>query len=174
MEGGISEIQKRLSQQNKEINSVQKAITALETLEQRRADRHSLLKSCKMDDIHILMHHGWHQPQNCTHSSIQFISCYFMFPGIYSWTNRFVWYLASLKIKIQCLNMYRCIIYGNVLAPRIFFNLSPWNRLGCFFLFLMHLTQGCWVSPRKSNSRFQGFSFYNLEAPSPYYLTIYQ
>ena len=48
-EAEISDIKKRLNAQQKEINSVQKGITALETkLEQKRADRHSLLKTCKV------------------------------------------------------------------------------------------------------------------------------
>ena len=48
-EGEGSDIKKRLAAQNKEITHVQKAITALETrIEQRRADRHSLLKACKV------------------------------------------------------------------------------------------------------------------------------
>ena len=46
----INEVRKRLNIQQKEIAQVQKGITALETkLEQKRADRHSLLKGCKVD-----------------------------------------------------------------------------------------------------------------------------
>lgn len=49
MEADVAEIRKRLSAQNKECAASHKAITALETkLEQTRADRHSLLKSCKV------------------------------------------------------------------------------------------------------------------------------
>ena len=49
IEGEIAEVKKRLQAQGKEANSVQKQITALDTkLEQKRADRHSLLKSCKV------------------------------------------------------------------------------------------------------------------------------
>jgi len=49
MESEISEIRKKLSTEQKEITAMQKAITSLETkLEQKRADRHSLLKSCKV------------------------------------------------------------------------------------------------------------------------------
>ena len=49
IEGEISEVRKRLTSQQKECSSVQKTITALEIkLEQKRADRHSLLKSCKV------------------------------------------------------------------------------------------------------------------------------
>ncbi len=45
----INEVKKRLTAQNKEISSCQKGITAIETkLEQKRADRHSLLKACKV------------------------------------------------------------------------------------------------------------------------------
>ena len=44
-----SDIKKRLASQNKEITHVQNAITAIETrIEQRRADRHSLLKASKV------------------------------------------------------------------------------------------------------------------------------
>ncbi|XP_035827369.1 structural maintenance of chromosomes protein 1A [Aplysia californica] len=58
-EGAITEVRKRLSAQQKEIAAVQKGINALEVkLEQKRADRHSLLKSCKMDDIRIPMRRG--------------------------------------------------------------------------------------------------------------------
>lgn len=49
IEGEVSEVRKRLTSQQKECSSVQKTITALEIkLEQKRADRHSLLKSCKV------------------------------------------------------------------------------------------------------------------------------
>ena len=49
LEGEVSEIRKRLQAQQKEVNTVQKAITALETkLEHKRADRHALLKACKV------------------------------------------------------------------------------------------------------------------------------
>ncbi len=49
IEGEISDIKKRLAVQNKELNHIQKGITALETkLEQKRADKHSLLKTCKV------------------------------------------------------------------------------------------------------------------------------
>lgn len=49
MEVEIGEIRKRLSAQQKEIAAMQKGITSCETkLEQKRADRHSLLKSCKV------------------------------------------------------------------------------------------------------------------------------
>lgn len=48
-EGEVAEVRKRLGAQQKEITSSQKGITALETkLEQKRSDRHSLLKSCKV------------------------------------------------------------------------------------------------------------------------------
>lgn len=49
-ESEVQEIRKRLQVQQKEITIHNKAITALETkLEQKRADRHSLLKSCKVE-----------------------------------------------------------------------------------------------------------------------------
>ena len=45
----INEVRKRLNAQTKEITTYQKAVTALDTkLEQKRADRHSLLKGCKV------------------------------------------------------------------------------------------------------------------------------
>lgn len=45
----ISEIKKRLNNQQKEMANAQKQITMVETkLEQKRADRHSLLKACKV------------------------------------------------------------------------------------------------------------------------------
>lgn len=59
IEGEVSEVRKRLTVQQKECSSVQKTITALEIkLEQKRADRHSLLKSCKMEGIHLPMSQG--------------------------------------------------------------------------------------------------------------------
>ncbi|XP_046363466.1 structural maintenance of chromosomes protein 1A-like [Haliotis rufescens] len=59
IEGVVSDIKKRMTNQNKEINTVQKSITVMETkLEQKRADRHSLLKSCKMDAVRIPMRRG--------------------------------------------------------------------------------------------------------------------
>uniref|UniRef100_A0A2C9K3R1 Structural maintenance of chromosomes protein n=1 Tax=Biomphalaria glabrata TaxID=6526 RepID=A0A2C9K3R1_BIOGL len=59
MEAEINEVRKRLAVQQKEIAAVQKSINALEVkLEQKRADRHSLLKSCKMDDIRVPMRRG--------------------------------------------------------------------------------------------------------------------
>ena len=49
MEGSIGEVRKRLSAHQKTISATQKSITSLETKqEQKRADRHSLLKSCKV------------------------------------------------------------------------------------------------------------------------------
>ncbi|BFZ10782.1 hypothetical protein BsWGS_13821 [Bradybaena similaris] len=59
MEGEINEVRKRLTVQQKEIAAVQKSINQLEVkLEQKRADRHSLLKSCKMEDIRVPMTRG--------------------------------------------------------------------------------------------------------------------
>ncbi|XP_022082517.1 structural maintenance of chromosomes protein 1A-like [Acanthaster planci] len=55
----VEEIRKQLSSANKEIAAIQKQITAVETkLEQKRADRHSLLKTCKMEDIKLPMKRG--------------------------------------------------------------------------------------------------------------------
>lgn len=55
----VNEIKKRLNAQNKEITAVQKQVSSFETkLEQKRADRHSLLKTCKMDDIDLPMTKG--------------------------------------------------------------------------------------------------------------------
>ena len=49
MEAEINEVRKRLTVQQKEIAQVQKGINQMEVkLEQRRADRHSLLQSCKV------------------------------------------------------------------------------------------------------------------------------
>uniref|UniRef100_A0A0B7A500 Structural maintenance of chromosomes protein n=1 Tax=Arion vulgaris TaxID=1028688 RepID=A0A0B7A500_9EUPU len=59
MEAEINEVRKRLTVQQKEIAAVQKSINALDVkLEQKRADRHSLLKSCKMEDIRVPMTRG--------------------------------------------------------------------------------------------------------------------
>jgi len=42
-------VKKRVNAQNKEIAAAQKQVAGLETrLEQKRADRHSLLKTCKV------------------------------------------------------------------------------------------------------------------------------
>ncbi|KAL3853466.1 hypothetical protein ACJMK2_017002 [Sinanodonta woodiana] len=58
-EGEINEIRKRITVQGKEIAAIQKQITAIDNkLEQKRADRHSLLTSCKMDDIHLPLKKG--------------------------------------------------------------------------------------------------------------------
>ncbi|XP_078596279.1 structural maintenance of chromosomes protein 1A-like [Branchiostoma floridae x Branchiostoma japonicum] len=55
----IESIRKEMAGVQKDINHTQKQVTALETkLEQKRADRHSLLKSCKMDDIKLPMKKG--------------------------------------------------------------------------------------------------------------------
>ena len=49
MEDVLNEIRKRLTAQQKEIATWQKSINTLETkLEQKKADRHSLLKACKV------------------------------------------------------------------------------------------------------------------------------
>ncbi|KAK3794036.1 hypothetical protein RRG08_028468 [Elysia crispata] len=59
MEAEINEVRKRLTVQQKEIAQVQKGINQMEVkLEQRRADRHSLLQSCKMEDIRVPMRKG--------------------------------------------------------------------------------------------------------------------
>ena len=45
----ISEVKKRLVAQQKEVSAAQKQISSVETkLEQKRAERHSLLKACKV------------------------------------------------------------------------------------------------------------------------------
>ena len=52
----VNEIRKRLTSQQKEVGSVQKTITALEIkVEQKKADRHSLLKACK---VYFILVHG--------------------------------------------------------------------------------------------------------------------
>ena len=49
MESDINDIKKKLSAQQKEVSAAQKQINNVETrLEQKRADRHSLLKTCKV------------------------------------------------------------------------------------------------------------------------------
>ncbi|XP_074644873.1 structural maintenance of chromosomes protein 1A-like [Tubulanus polymorphus] len=54
-----NEIKKRLGSQQKSISHIQKTITALDTKqEQRKADRHSLLKSCKMEGSKLPMKRG--------------------------------------------------------------------------------------------------------------------
>ena len=51
----VNEIKKRLNAQNKEITASQKTVSTLETkLEQKRADRHSLLKTCKVNMFLVL------------------------------------------------------------------------------------------------------------------------
>ena len=48
-ESEINEIKKKLNTQQKDVVATQKQVTAVETkLEQKRADRHSLLKACKV------------------------------------------------------------------------------------------------------------------------------
>lgn len=48
-ESEVNEIKKRMNNQQKEVANAQKQITMVETkLEQKRADRHSLLKACKV------------------------------------------------------------------------------------------------------------------------------
>lgn len=50
----IREVKKDVMQCVKDVTAHQKQMTAMETqLEQKRADRHSLLKSCKMEDIFL-------------------------------------------------------------------------------------------------------------------------
>ncbi|KAL8609913.1 hypothetical protein ACOMHN_016388 [Nucella lapillus] len=59
MEGEISEVRKKLTSQQKDIAAMQKSINSLDTkLEQKRADRHSLLKACKMEGIKLPLTHG--------------------------------------------------------------------------------------------------------------------
>jgi len=58
LEAEMNDIRKRLTTQQKESNGLQKALTSLEVkLEQKRADRHSLLKSCKVLTILIIITH---------------------------------------------------------------------------------------------------------------------
>jgi hypothetical protein len=55
-ESEMGEIRKRLASQQKDCASIQKTITALEIkLEQKRADRHSLLKSCKVNVLVLVV-----------------------------------------------------------------------------------------------------------------------
>lgn len=50
----IKEVKKSLMHFMRDVTTLQKQLTAMETqLEQKRADRHSLLKSCKMEDIFL-------------------------------------------------------------------------------------------------------------------------
>ncbi|XP_041349100.1 structural maintenance of chromosomes protein 1A-like [Gigantopelta aegis] len=59
VEGEMAEIKKRLSSHQKDVTAISKVITSLETkLEQKRADRHSLLKTCKIEDIQLPMKRG--------------------------------------------------------------------------------------------------------------------
>ena len=49
LEAEMNDIRKRLTTQQKESNGIQKALSALEIkLEQKRADRHGLLTTCKV------------------------------------------------------------------------------------------------------------------------------
>jgi structural maintenance of chromosome 1 len=59
IEAEMTDVRKRLASEQKEVANIQKTITALEIkLEQKRADRHSLLKSCKMEGIDVPMSRG--------------------------------------------------------------------------------------------------------------------
>lgn len=59
MEEIIAKARKEVTAIGKEIQSVQKQVSSLENkVEQRKADRHSLLKQCKMEDIVIPMLRG--------------------------------------------------------------------------------------------------------------------
>lgn len=50
----VKEVKKGLMHHVRDLTALQKQLTAMETqLEQKRADRHSLLKSCKMEDIFL-------------------------------------------------------------------------------------------------------------------------
>lgn len=54
-ESEVNEIKKRLSSQQKEVSAAQKQISSVETkLEQKRAERHSLLKACKVCNLHMM------------------------------------------------------------------------------------------------------------------------
>ncbi|ESN94054.1 hypothetical protein HELRODRAFT_187454 [Helobdella robusta] len=55
----LNAIRKKLSSQQKDVASTQKAITALETkMEQKKNDRHGMLKTCKMEGIHLPLKRG--------------------------------------------------------------------------------------------------------------------
>ncbi|KAG8185877.1 hypothetical protein JTE90_004419 [Oedothorax gibbosus] len=72
LEESTSEIRKRLSAAQKDITAVQKQVTALETrLEQKKADKHSLLQTCKLEDIIIPMTEGSMEDIDHTTSSQQ-------------------------------------------------------------------------------------------------------
>ncbi|XP_064632615.1 structural maintenance of chromosomes protein 1A-like [Lineus longissimus] len=58
-EGEVVDIRKRASAHNKQISHIQKQINSMETkLEQKKADRHSMLKTCKMDGYFLPMKQG--------------------------------------------------------------------------------------------------------------------
>nr|CAD7260943.1 unnamed protein product [Timema shepardi] len=59
MEDQIGKARREMGGIAKDIQAAQKQVTALESkIEQRRADRHSILKQCKMEDIGIPMQRG--------------------------------------------------------------------------------------------------------------------
>ncbi|XP_046994754.1 structural maintenance of chromosomes protein 1A isoform X1 [Schistocerca americana] len=59
MEEEIGKARREMGGIAKDIQAAQKQVTALESkIEQRRADRHSILKQCKMEDIAIPMQRG--------------------------------------------------------------------------------------------------------------------
>lgn len=72
VEEATTEIRKRLAAVQKDITGAQKQVTTLETkLEQKRADRHSLLQTCKLEDIMIPMKRGTMDDIDHTASSQQ-------------------------------------------------------------------------------------------------------
>nr|QIC49988.1 structural maintenance of chromosomes protein 1 [Actinia equina] len=55
----VKEIRKALNAHLKDVTSIQKQVTSLDTqLEQKKADRHGLLKSCKMENIMLPLKRG--------------------------------------------------------------------------------------------------------------------
>lgn len=58
-EAEVNSLRKKLSHRQKEASNVQKTITALETkTEHKKTDRHEILKTCKMEGIHLPLRHG--------------------------------------------------------------------------------------------------------------------
>ncbi|UYV72660.1 SMC1B [Cordylochernes scorpioides] len=58
-EDEIAEVRKRLGAVQKEIASAQKLVTSLESkVEQKKADRHSILQTCKLEDVVVPMKKG--------------------------------------------------------------------------------------------------------------------
>ena len=67
----IGEVKKRLSGQFKEISVIQKSIASIESrVEQKRADRHSLLQQCKVRREIIIIYDVRFQSYNTTEDGI--------------------------------------------------------------------------------------------------------